>query len=235
MRDHSAQNLREKEVFERLTQLTKDKAVVQSKLDEIRDILTVTRRQVSELERQLEISFSKKSSASRDLLESIGRSNRSLKAIDEIIDRSAEQKRAEIEQRSSKIYTSITNKPKEFIGLSIDPQSFEVRVRAEGGDLVESKKLSDGERHVMALSFLGGLKDSTHEGTLIMDSPFGRLDQTHKTRLIEKIPELAQNVVLLVTDEDLRPDDWKSLSNVQRKFMLDHDQVQKYSRIQEVN
>ena len=235
MRIHSAQNLREKDVFEKLTQLTKDKAVVQSKLDEIRDVLTITRRQVSELERQLEISFSKKSSASRDLLESIGRSNRALKALDEIIDRSAEAKRAEIEQRSSKIYTSITNKPKEFIGLSIDPDSFEVKVRAEGGDLVEAKKLSDGERHVMALSFLGGLKDATHEGTLMMDSPFGRLDQTHKTRLIEKIPELAQNVVLLVTDEDLRPDDWKSLSNVQRKFMLDHDQAQKYTKIQEVN
>jgi len=235
LRVHSAQNLREKEVFERLTQLTKDKAVVQSKLEEIRDILNITRRQVSELERQLEISFSKKSSASRGLLESIGRSNRALRAIDEIVDRSAEQKRAEIEMRSSKIYKSITNKPREFIGLSIDPLSFEVKVRAEGGDLVESKKLSDGERHVMALSFLGGLKDSTHEGTLIMDSPFGRLDQTHKTRLIEKIPELAQNVVLLVTDEDLRPDDWKSLSNVQRKFMLDHDQLQKYSKIQEVN
>ena len=235
LRVHSAQNLREKEVFERLTQLTKDKAVVQSKLEEIRDILNITRRQVSELERQLEISFSKKSSASRGLLESIGRSNRALRAIDEIVDRSAEQKRAEIEMRSSKIYTSITNKPKEFIGLSIDPQSFEVKVRAEGGDLVEARKLSDGERHVMALSFLGGLKDATHEGTLMMDSPFGRLDQTHKTRLIEKIPELAQNVVLLVTDEDLRPDDWKSLSNVQRKFMLDHDQAQKYSKIQEVN
>ena len=235
MRIHSAQNLREKEVFEKLTQLTKDKAVVQSKLDEIRDVLTITRRQVSELERQLEISFSKKSSASRELLESIGRSNRALKALDEIIDRSAEAKRAEIEQRSSKIYTSITNKPREFIGLSIDPDSFEVKVRAEGGDLVEAKKLSDGERHVMALSFLGGLKDATHEGTLMMDSPFGRLDQTHKTRLIEKIPELAQNVVLLVTDEDLRPDDWKSLSNVQRKFMLDHDQAQKYTKIQEVN
>ena len=235
MRVHSAQNLREKEVFEKLTQLTKEKAVVQSKLEEIRDVLNITRRQVSELERQLEISFSKKSSASRDLLESIGRSNRALKALDEIIDRSAEAKRAEIEMRSSKIYTSITNKPREFIGLSIDPQSFEVKVRAEGGDLVEARKLSDGERHVMALSFLGGLKDATHEGTLMMDSPFGRLDQTHKTRLIEKIPELAQNVVLLVTDEDLRPDDWKSLSNVQRKFMLDHDQAQKYSKIQEVN
>jgi DNA sulfur modification protein DndD len=235
MRDHSAQNLREKEVFERLTQLTKDKAVIQSKLDEIRDALNITRRQVSELERQLEISFSKKSSASRALLESISRSNRALKALAEIIDRSAEQKRVQIEQRSSGIYTSITNKPKEFIGLSIDPQTFEVKVRSEGGDLVESKKLSDGERHVMALSFLGGLKDSTHEGTLIMDSPFGRLDQTHKTRLIEKIPDLAKNVVLLVTDEDLRPDDWKNLTGVQKKFLLDHDQRQKFSRILEVN
>jgi len=67
-----------------------------------------------------------------------------------------------------------------------------------------------------------------------MDSPFGRLDQTHKTRLIEKIPELAENVVLLVTDEDLRENDWRCLNKVQSKFLLEHDQVQKYSRIQEV-
>jgi len=42
------------------------------------------------------------------------------------------------------------------VGLSIDPATFEVKVRSEGGELVESRKLSDGERHVMALSFLGG-------------------------------------------------------------------------------
>jgi len=235
LKTHSAQNLREKEVFDRLTQLTKDKAVIQSRVDEVKENLALTQRQVSELERQLEISFSKKSSASKGLLTSINKSNRVLSALEEMIDRSAEQKRAEIEAKSSQIYTSITNKPKEFIGLHIDPTTFEVKVRSEGGDLVESKKLSDGERHVMALSFLGGLKDSTHEGTLIMDSPFGRLDQTHKTRLIEKIPELAQNVVLLVTDEDLRENDWRALSKVQRKFLLEHDQIQKYSRIQEVS
>ena len=235
LRTHSAQNLREKEVFDQLTQLTKDKAVVQARVDQNKEELALTQRRVSELERLLEISFSKKSSASRSLLEAINRSNRVLKALEEMIDRSAELKRADIEKRSSQIYSSITNKPREFIGLSIDPATFEVKVRSEGGDLVESKKLSDGERHVMALSFLGGLKDSTHEGTLIMDSPFGRLDQTHKTRLIEKIPELAENVVLLVTDEDLRENDWRSLGKIQRKFLLEHDQVQKYSRIQEVN
>jgi DNA sulfur modification protein DndD len=235
LRTHSAQNLREKEVFDRLTQLTKDKAVVQARVDQTKEGLAMTQRRVTELERLLEISFSKKSSASRTLLEAINRSNRVLKALEEMIDRSAELKRAEIEERSSKIYTSITNKPREFIGLSIDPATFEVKVRSEGGELVESKKLSDGERHVMALSFLGGLKDATHEGTLIMDSPFGRLDQTHKTRLIEKIPELAENIVLLVTDEDLRENDWRSLGKIQRKFLLEHDQVQKYSRIQEVS
>jgi DNA sulfur modification protein DndD len=235
LRSHSAQDLREKEVFDRLTQLTKDKAVIQARADDVKETLALTQRQVSELERLLEISFSKKSSASRSLLEAINRSNRVLKALEEMIDRSAEQKRAQIETRSSQIFSSITNKPREFIGLSIDPATFEVKVRSEGGELVESKKLSDGERHVMALSFLGGLKDSTHEGTLIMDSPFGRLDQTHKTRLIEKIPELAENVVLLVTDEDLRENDWRSLGKIQRKFLLEHDQVQKFSRIQEVS
>ena len=235
LRSHSAQNLREKEVFDSLTRMTKEKAEVQARTEEVKDALTLAQRQVAELERQLETSFSKKSSASRSLQEAMNRSDRALKALEEMIDRSAEQKRADIEKRSSQIYTSITNKPQEFIGLSIDPATFEVRVRSEGGELVESKKLSDGERHVMALSFLGGLKDSTHEGTLIMDSPFGRLDQTHKTRLIERIPSLAENVVLLVTDEDLRDADWKALNNVQRKFMLEHDQMQKFSSIREVS
>ena len=235
LRTHSAQNLREKEVFDQLTSLTKQKAVVQSKLDESREALNVARRHVSELERQLDISFSRKSAASKGVLEAIGRSERVLKALEEIIDRSAEQRRASIEEKSTRIFTTITNKPKEFVGLSIDPKTFEVRVRSEGGELVESRKLSDGERHVMALSFLGGLKDSTHEGTLIMDSPFGRLDQTHKTRLIERIHDLAKNVVLLVTDEDLRESDFKLLSGVQRKFELDHDQGQKSSQLREVN
>ncbi|MGQ9582599.1 MAG: AAA family ATPase [Thermoplasmatota archaeon] len=234
LRNHSAQNLREKEVFDRLTQLTKEKAVCQARLEETRGALNLTRRQVTELERQLEISMSRKSAATKSLIEAISHAGRVLRALEEIIDRSAEQRRAEIERRASSIYTSITNKPLEFIGLSIDPETFEVRVRAEGGELIESKKLSDGERHVLALSFLGGLKDSTHEGTLIMDSPFGRLDQTHKTRLIQKIPELAKNVMLLVTDEDLRPEDWKTLSGVQRRFLLDHDQTQKFSTVQEV-
>jgi len=235
LKTHSAQNLREKEVFDQLTSLTNQKAVVRCKLDESREALNIAKRHVSELERQLDISFSRKSAASKDIIEAVSRSNRVLKALEEIIDRSAEQKRASIEERSSTIFRTITNKPKEFVGLSIDPKTFEVRVKSEGGELVESRKLSDGERHVMALSFLGGLKDSTHEGTLIMDSPFGRLDQTHKTRLIERIHDLAKNVVLLVTDEDLRESDFKLLSGVQRRFALEHDQGQKSTQLREVS
>jgi len=155
-------------------------------------------------------------------------------AVDEIIENSAELKRKAIVNRSSTIFHRITNKPQEYVGLDIDPENFTVTVRGTGGTTVNTKDLSDGEKHVVALSFLGGIKESAADGTLIIDSPFGRLDQTHKSRLISNIGDLAKNVILLVTDEDLDGTELKAMKAVQKHYNLTHDQKKKFSTVVDV-
>jgi DNA sulfur modification protein DndD len=228
---HSAANAREKEVFDRLNKMTQDRAVYMSKRDELKDELEAIERGQLDSENQLRKELEMQNQDTLKLSREIDLIDRVLNSFSDIIERSAEIKRRKIEEKGSKIFHEITNKPQEFVGLDIDKETFEVQVRGADGDTVNTKRLSDGEKHVVALSFLGGIKESTSEGTLIMDSPFGRLDQTHKSRLIDRIGDLGQQVVLLVTDEDLNKDEVENMKNVQSRYLLVHDQSQKVSRI----
>ena len=38
-----------------------------------------------------------------------------------------------------------------------------------------------------------------------MDSPFGRLDQTHTTKVVQALPTMAYQVILLVYESELEP------------------------------
>lgn len=228
---HSAANAREKEVFDRLNKMTQDRAVYTSKRDELKDELEAIERSQLDSENQLRKELEMQNQDTLKLSRQIDLIDRVLNTFSDIIERSAENKRKRIEEKGSKIFHEITNKPQEFLGLDIDKETFEVQVRVADGETVSTKRLSDGEKHVVALSFLGGIKESTSEGTLIMDSPFGRLDQTHKSRLMERISDLGQQVVLLVTDEDLNKSELEGMKNVQSRYMLEHDQAQKVSRI----
>jgi DNA sulfur modification protein DndD len=228
---HSSANAREKEVFDRLNKLTQDRAVYMSKRDELKDEHEAIERSQLDTENQLRKELEMQNQDTLKLSRQIDLIDRVLNTFSDIIERSAENKRRKIEEKGSKIFHEITNKPQEFIGLDIDKETFEVQVRGSQGETINTKRLSDGEKHVVALSFLGGIKESTSEGSLIMDSPFGRLDQTHKSRLINRISDLGQQVVLLVTDEDLNKSEIENMKCVQSRYMLEHDQEKKVSRI----
>jgi DNA sulfur modification protein DndD len=228
---HSAQNRREKEVFDRMNKITQERAVYKAKRTDLKDELEAVERKLLDLEVQLRKELERQNLDTLKISREIDLIDRVLNAFHDIIEKSAEVKRRKIEKKGSKIFHEITNKPKEFVGLDIDEDSFEVKVRTSDGSLVNTGRLSDGEKHVVALSFLGGIKESTSEGTLIMDSPFGRLDQTHKSRLVNRIGDLAQQVVLLVTDEDLDTQAIEQMKAIQRRYSLDHDQMSKVSKI----
>ena len=55
----------------------------------------------------------------------------------------------------------------------------------------------------IALSLIGALhKNAPLRGPIIMDSPFGRLDPTHKKRIITALPSMSDQIILLAyTDE----------------------------------
>jgi DNA sulfur modification protein DndD len=92
---------------------------------------------------------------------------------------------------------------------------FELRIRdRQHGTPIEVDK-SRGERQIASLSFIGSLVEiareqyeSDHDGEyfdggiypIVMDSPFGALDNEHRAEVSQVLPMLADQVVVLVTD-----------------------------------
>lgn len=94
----------------------------------------------------------------------------------------------------------------EFIAaVEIDPNEFGLTLR--GGDWVpiDIKRLSAGERQLVATALLWALsKAAGRNYPTIIDTPLGRLDSRHRSRLVESyFPQAGSQVVLLSTDEEI--------------------------------
>ncbi|MFP2344454.1 DNA sulfur modification protein DndD [Enterobacter ludwigii] len=89
--------------------------------------------------------------------------------------------------------------------LTIDPNDFTITLYTQDQQILSADRLSAGERQLFAISILWGLADcSGKELPTIIDTPMGRLDGIHRTRLIKDyFPRAASQVILLSTDEEI--------------------------------
>lgn len=70
--------------------------------------------------------------------------------------------------------------------------------------------ISQGQRQVLSLSFITALAqvaggNDSLEMPLFMDTPFGRLSSQHQENLIEYLPQICSQWILLVTDKEFGP------------------------------
>ncbi|MBA3044376.1 hypothetical protein FP804_04500 [archaeon] len=145
------------------------------------------------------------------MLKKIRNAERLISALDEIIDETKKLKKTEMEKKASSTLRSVTNKPKEYRGVDVENRNIK-NVKTE---------LSDGEKHILALSLLGGIK----KDMMIIDAPFTRLDPIHKRKLLKKIPSLAEQVILMDTDVD-------EIKNLTKNvYHIRHDQERRISVI----
>ena len=76
---------------------------------------------------------------------------------------------------------------------------------------------------MVALSLIGALhKNAPLRGPIIMDSPFGRLDPTHKANIVRLLPDMAEQSMLLAytkeIDEQVAREELKS--NLLKEYTL---------------
>lgn len=87
-----------------------------------------------------------------------------------------------------------------------------------------TQDISQGQRQILSLSFITALaKLAVREDSidkidypLFMDSPFNRLSGMNRDNLIEKIPDLTAQWILLVTDTELTPSEEKVFKSTNR-------------------
>lgn len=110
--------------------------------------------------------------------------------------------------------------------ISIDPAKFTLSLFAPDGGRIDPKRLSAGERQLLAVSTLWGLaKASGRALPTAIDTPLGRLDGTHREHLVQRyFPNASHQVLLLSTDEEITGEHLRALEPyIGRTYRLDYD------------
>lgn len=118
--------------------------------------------------------------------------------------------------------------------LEISPDTFSLEMRGSDGHVLLPDRLSAGERQLLAVSILWGLaRASGRTLPVIIDTPLGRLDASHRGRIVEGyFPFASHQVVLLSTDEEINAKYYQQLKpHVGRAHHLEYDDQQGISNV----
>jgi DNA sulfur modification protein DndD len=118
--------------------------------------------------------------------------------------------------------------------LKIDKLSHAVSVTTDNDNEMPAQKLSAGERQLLAVAVLWALaRLSGRVLPTVIDTPLGRLDSIHRSRLVEHyFPYAGEQVILLSTDEEIVGPYYESLKGlISHVYTLDFDESARVSTI----
>jgi len=123
----------------------------------------------------------------------------------------SDQVRNDLSKKVDTIFQSIIRKP--FRALIDDNYSLQVNKLLENGEEYQVNEQSTGERQVTSLSFISSIislakerhasKNTFFQGglyPLVMDSPFGSLDDDYREKVASSMPTLAEQVIVFVSN-----------------------------------
>ena len=160
---------------------------------------------------------------------------RSADAIGEIYHTFADDMRQRIEGKTKEIFKRLVWKESHFHDIQLG-SDFNLEVIDRYG-LPARPELSAGERQVLSLSFITAMsRVSEEEAPLVMDTPFGRLSSQHRNSITEHLPDLADQLVLFVTDEELHDQARVNLERcIGAEYRLNFDHTTSCTTIEEVH
>lgn len=118
----------------------------------------------------------------------------------------------------------------------IDPKTFELTLTDRNGAPIPKKRLSAGEKQIFAVAMLEALaKTSGRNLPIIIDTPLGRLDSKHRTKLVESyFPVASHQVIILSTDTEVDQSFYQGLQpHISHAYHLSFDSQEGYTSIEE--
>ena len=151
-------------------------------------------------------------------------------AIEEAVVSFAHELRSEVERVGTEIFLSLTSE-EHYSRLVINDQYGLSIVDQRGWEISER---SAGAEQVVALSLVGALnRSAVREGPVVMDTPFGRLDVSHRANILKFLPTMGPQVILLVQSGEI--DEQRDLvhldGTIGRRYRLVRDGAATRSRI----
>ena len=109
-----------------------------------------------------------------------------------------------VEKAAMHAFLEMTSRPDDYAGLKIT-DSYGLEMIARDGSVVPQR--SAGAEQVVALALIDGLnRVGRSPGPVIMDTPFGRLDQTHRANILAYMPKSARQFMVFVHSGELQKD-----------------------------
>ena len=130
-----------------------------------------------------------------------------------------EEQRNVIEKTATDIFKILRSK-ESFSKLMINENYGLSIVTTDGRILNRNEWRSAGEEQIVALALIGALNKCSYiVGPIMMDTPFGRLDLAHGEKVMTYLPSMADQLILMATDRELRASD---LEKIQDKIQSDY-------------
>jgi DNA sulfur modification protein DndD len=149
----------------------------------------------------------------------------------EVRSRLETQFRNSLEQKVAEIFSSISFTP--YIPKL--NEDYQLTLIEETAGIVSTVAASTGENQVLSLSFIGAIIDRVREWSqrntiigfdsstfpIVMDSPFGSLDETYRKQVALAIPQLANQLVILATKTQWRGEVAETIGDrIGREYVL---------------
>ena len=135
-------------------------------------------------------------------------------AMDKLSQSLIKDKISELEVEFNKVFQRLTRKKDMAHHVKINRENFKIELIDKFDNVVDKRRISSGEKQIYAFSMLESLgKVSGRALPFIVDTPLGRLDSHHRTRLVENFfPKIGEQVIVLSTDTEVDAEFYEALT-----------------------
>ncbi|MCC5629748.1 AAA family ATPase [Nostoc sphaeroides CHAB 2801] len=218
--DNIQERLR-KDANEEISSLQKRLDEIESKIDELNREQGANQQQITQLTTEIEglnkqIAKQKLNEDKQTLAQRrINATQDAIERLTEVRNRQEQQFRLQLEKRVQEIFMDISVTPY----IPKISEKYELTLVENTTGIEAPVAASTGENQILSLSFIASIIDKVREWSekrkmmmipdsstfpIVMDSPFGSLDENSRRHIAKTIPQLANQLIVLVTKTQWR-------------------------------
>lgn len=221
-------------LLEEFNRLAEERGRVHEQLTRINDTLHLEELQLAQSERERSQAWHRLAAAG-DADVRVERAAKTQVILEQYRERIAAIKIQELEQAIALYFNLLCRKHVLVREVRIDPKRFTVELFGPNRMPLPKSDLSAGEKQLYATALLWALRSVSGRALpIIVDTPMGRLDSTHRNALLKHFfPHAAHQVLILSTDTEITPEAYRKLRPaISHTFHLDFDENEGCTQVQ---
>ena len=142
---------------------------------------------------------------------------------------------SELELEFNKVFQRLTRKKDMSHQVNIDRKNYKIELLDKFGNIVNKKRISSGEKQIYAFSMIEALgKVSGRNLPFIVDTPLGRLDSNHRSRLVKNFfPKIGEQVIVLSTDTEVDSQFYEALMPfISKSYEIQYNETESSSSVE---